>query len=84
MYIFTGIFVQPLRIGHIIIRLYWAARKTGQFQAPVPKTQDNKLKKDQKRLLAVPPPRDVYLDENQAQQMLVTQNDSLPTPSSVK
>ena len=37
LYIFTGIFVQPLHIGHIIIRLYWAARKTGQFQAPVPK-----------------------------------------------
>ena len=56
LYIFTGIFVQPLHIGHIIIGLYWAARKTGQFQVPVPKTQDNKPKKDQQRLLAVPPP----------------------------
>ena len=46
LYIFTGIFVQPLRIGHIIIRLYWAARETGQFQALVPKAQDNKPKKD--------------------------------------
>ena len=35
-------------------------------------------------MLAVPPPRDVYLDENQVQQMLVIWNDSLPTPSSVK
>ena len=46
LYIFTGIFVQPLRIGHIIIRLYWAACETGQFQAPMPKAQDNKPKKD--------------------------------------
>ena len=47
LYIFIGIFVQPLRIGHIIIGLYWAAHETGQFQAPVPKTQDKKLKKHQ-------------------------------------
>ena len=47
LYIFTGIFVQPLCIRHIIIRLYLAARETGQFQAPMPKTQDNKPKKDQ-------------------------------------
>ena len=47
LYIFTGIFVQPLRIGHIIIGLHWAAHETGQFQAPVPKPQDNKPKKDQ-------------------------------------
>ena len=84
LYIFTGIFVQPLRIRHIIIGLYRAAHETGQFQAPVPKTQDNKPKKDQQRLLAVPPPQDVYLDKNQARQMLVIRNDSLPTPSSVK
>ena len=45
LYIFTGIFVQPLHIGHIIIRLYQAARETGQFQVPVPKAQDNKPKK---------------------------------------
>ena len=84
LYIFTGIFVQSLRIRHIIIRLYQAARETGQFQAPMPKTQDNKPNKDQQRLLAVPLQQDVYLDENQAQQMLVIRNDSLPTPSSVK
>ena len=47
LYIFTGIFVQPLRIGHIIIGLYQAAHETRQFQVPVPKTQDNKPKKDQ-------------------------------------
>ena len=47
LYIFTGIFVQPLCIGHIIIGLYRAARETGQFQVPMPKTQDNKPKKDQ-------------------------------------
>ena len=47
LYIFTDIFVQPLRIGHIIIRLYWTAHETGQFQVPVPKAQDNKPKKDQ-------------------------------------
>ena len=47
LYIFTNIFVQPLCIGHIIIRLYWAARETRQFQAPMPKAQDIKPKKDQ-------------------------------------
>ena len=47
LHIFIGIFVQPLRIGHIIIGLYWAARETGQFQAPMPKTQDKKLKQHQ-------------------------------------
>ena len=46
LYIFTGIFVQPLCIGHIIIGLYWEAHETEQFQAPVPKAQDNKPKKD--------------------------------------
>ena len=46
LYIFTGIFVQPLHIGHIIIELYRAAHETGQFQAPMPKAQDNKPKKD--------------------------------------
>ena len=45
LYIFTGIFVQPLHIEHIIIGLYWAAHETGQFQAPMPKAQDNELKK---------------------------------------
>ena len=44
LYIFTGIFVQPLRIEHIIIGLYRAARETGQLQVPVPKAQDNKPK----------------------------------------
>ena len=66
LYIFTSIFVQPLHIRHIIIGLYWAAHETEQFQVPVPKAQDNKPKKDQQRSLAVPPPQDVYLDENQA------------------
>ena len=43
LYIFTGIFVQPLRIGHIVIGLYRAAREMGQLQAPTPKERDNKL-----------------------------------------
>ena len=47
LHIFVDIFVQPLHIGHIIIGLYQAARKTGQFQVPMPKTQDNKLKPHQ-------------------------------------
>ena len=66
LYIFTSIFVQPFHIGHIIIGLFQAAHETGQFQVPMPKTEDNKPKKDQQRSLAVPPPQDVYLDENQA------------------
>ena len=84
LYIFTGIFVQPLRIGHIIIGLYRAARETGQFQVPVPKAQDNKFKKYRQQPLSVLLPRGVYLNENQARHMLVIQNDSLPTPSSAK
>ena len=46
LYTFTGIFVQPLHIVNIIIGLYRAARKTGQFQVPMPKAQDNKPEKD--------------------------------------
>ena len=84
LYIFTGIFVQPLHIGHIIIGLYQAARETRQFQVPMPKAQDNKPKKNRQRPLAIPPSRDVYLDKNQARQMMVIQNNSLPTPSSAK
>ena len=56
IYIFVSIFVQPLRIGHIIIGLYQAARKTGQFQVPDPKAQDKKVKKYQIRPLLVSPP----------------------------
>ena len=56
LYIFTGIFVQPLHIGHIIIGLYQAAHETGQFQVPVPKPQDNKPKKDRQQPLAIPLP----------------------------
>ena len=84
LYIFTGIFVQPLCIGHIIIGLYQATRETGQFQVPVPKAQDNKPKKYQQQPLSVLPLRDVYLAKNQARHMLVIWNDSLPTPLSAK
>ena len=66
LYIFIGNFVQPLRIGHIIIGLYRAAHETGQFQVPAPKAQDKKLKKHQIQPLSVLPPQDVYLNENQA------------------
>ena len=65
LYIFTGIFVQPLCIGHIIIGLYQAACEIGQFQVPMLKAQDNKPKKYRQQPLTVSPPRDVYLDENQ-------------------
>ena len=66
IYIFVSILVQPLCIGHIIIGLYWAARETGQCQAPAPKAQDKKLKKHQIQPLSVLPPRDVYLNAHQA------------------
>ena len=55
-HIFVGIFVQPLRIGHITIGLYRVTHETGQFQAPAPKTQDKKLKPHQIRPLSVLPP----------------------------
>ena len=66
LYIFIGIFVQPLHIGHIIIGLYRTTHETGQFQVPAPNTQDKKLKPHQIRPLLVLPPRDMYLKENQA------------------
>ena len=44
LHILIDIFVQPLRIGHIIFGFYLATRKTGQFQAPASKTQAKKLK----------------------------------------
>ena len=65
LYIFTGIFVQPLRIGHIIIRLYQAACETGQFQVLTPKAQDNNLKKYQQPIFVLLP-RDLYLSRDQA------------------
>ena len=56
LYILIGIFLQPLCVGHNIIRLYRAAREAGKFQAPVPKTQEKKLKRHQIQLLLVSPP----------------------------
>ena len=84
LYTFTGIFVQLFCIGNIIIGLYWAARECRHFQLPVPKTQDNKHVKDQQRPLAVPLPKDEYLEEDQSRQTLLIQSDSsLPAPSSI-
>ena len=80
LYIFIGIFLQPLCIGHKIIGLYWAAHEAGKFQAPTPKTQEKKLKRHQTRLLLVLPPRDVYFKENQARHMVIIHNNSLPAP----
>ena len=80
LYILVGIFLQPLCIGHKIIRLYWATREAGKFQVPMPKTQEKKLKRHQIRLLSVSPPRDVYFKENQARHMVIIHNDSLPAP----
>ena len=45
LYILVGIFLQPLCIGHKIIGLYWAAPEASKLQAPVPKTQEKKLKR---------------------------------------
>ena len=66
LYVFIGIFLQPLCIGHKIIRLYQAAHKAGKFQVPMPRTQEKKFKRHQIRLLSVSPPRDVYFKESQA------------------
>ena len=66
LYIFVGIFLQPLCIGHKIIGLYRAACEAGKFQVSVPKTQEKKLKRHHIGLLSVSPPRDVYFKENQA------------------
>ena len=47
LYILVGLFLQPLFIGHKIIILYQAACEADKFQAPIPKTQEKKLKKYQ-------------------------------------
>ena len=47
LYVLVGIFLQPFCIGHKIIGLYRAAHEAGKLQAPVPKTQERKLKKQQ-------------------------------------
>ena len=56
LYILISIFLQPLCIGHNIIGLYWVACEAEQFQVPMPKTQEKKLKKHQIRSLSVLPP----------------------------
>ena len=53
LHILVSIFDQPLHIGHIILGLYQAAHKTGQFQAPAPKAQTKKLKLHQIQPLLV-------------------------------
>ena len=80
LYVLICIFLQPLCIGHKIIGLYRAAREAGKFQAPMPKTQEKKLKRHQTQLLSVSLPRDVYFKENQARHMVIIHNDSLPAP----
>ena len=83
LHILTGIFVQLFHVRNIILGLYRAAHECGHFQAPVPKTQDYKCVKDRQRPLAVPPPKDEYLEEAQSRQTLVIEDGpSLPTPSS--
>ena len=47
LYVLISIFLQPLCIGYKIIGLYRAAHEAGKFQAPVPKTQEKKLKRQQ-------------------------------------
>ena len=47
LYVLIDIFLQPFCIGHKIIGLYQAVCETGKLQAPVPKTQERKLKKQQ-------------------------------------
>ena len=80
LYVFIGIFLQPLCIGHKIIGLYRAAHEAGKFQVPVPRTQEKKFKRHQIRLLSISPPRDVYFKESQARHMVIIHNDSLPAP----
>ena len=68
--IFCSYFTEIMSIvcihQHFCTTSSYRTHKTRQFQVPMPKAQDNKPKKDQQQPLAVPPPRDVYLDENQA------------------
>ena len=84
LHILTGIFVKTFCIWNIILGLYRAARECGHFQAPVSKLQKDKYTQDQWLLQSVPPPKDKYLEEAQARQMLVIEDDSsLLAPSSI-
>ena len=84
LHTFTGISVQTFHVWNIIIGLYWAAHECRHFQAPVPKTQEDKCPKDQQLPLSVPPPKDEYLEEAEPRQMLVIKdNSSLLAPSSI-
>ena len=84
LHTFTSIFVQTFCIWNILIGLYWAARGCGHFQAPMPKTQEDKHPKDQQLPLSVPPPKHKYLEEAEPRQMLVIEDDSsLLAPSSI-
>ena len=81
LYILVGNFLQPLCIGYNVIGLYQAAREVGKFQAPMPKTQEKKLKKHQIQLSSVLPPQDVYVKEKQARHMVIIHNNSLLAPT---
>ena len=84
LHILTSIFVQLFCVRNIILGLYRAAHECGHFQVPVPKTQDHKCVKDQQRPLAVPLPKDEYLEEAQSRQTMVIEDGlSLPAPSSI-
>ena len=76
LHTFIGIFVQTFHVWNIIIRLYWAAHECRHFQAPVPKTQEDKCLKDQQLPLSVPPPKDEYPEEAEPRQTLVIEDDS--------
>ena len=84
LHILTGISVQLFHVRNIIRGLYQAAHECRHFQVPMPKTQDYKYVKDRQQPLAVPPPKDEYLEEAQSRQTLVIEDGpSLPTPSSI-
>ena len=52
--IFTGVFVKIFCIWNIITGLYWVARLSGHFQAPVPKIKRDKCELNQQPLQSAP------------------------------
>ena len=79
--IFTSVFVKIFCIWNIITGLYWVARHSGHFQAPVPKIRRDKRELNQQPLQSALQPIDKYIAGIQTRQTLVIDDNSpLLTP----
>ena len=81
----TSVFVKIFHIWNIITGLYWVARQSGHFQAPMPKIKRDKCELNQQPLQSAPPLIDEYIVGIQTRQTLVIDdNSSLLTPLTIE